>query len=160
MNALMSFYAQQNPASDPRYRYGMVRVSAQQPGWIPTDAGLVDHMFLLFGLVESLYPNFFTERMMPALAPGDYNADGLVNQADYTYWTSTIGSTNRLAADGSNSNRVDAADYVVWRQSASAGGGTQLGVPEPEIGALAVCLASLPLVGRHRRFLVRKEFAV
>ena len=90
----------------------MVRVSAQQPSWIPTDAGLVDHMFLLFGLVESLDPNFFADRMFPGLMPGDYNADGAVNQADYTYWRSTLGSLNRLAADGNNNNQVDAADYV------------------------------------------------
>ena len=132
MNTLLSFYAQQNPASDPRYRYGMVRVSAQQPGWIPSDAGLVDHMFLLFGLVESLDPNFFTDYMIPGLAPGDYNADGVVDQADYAYWRTTFAATNRLAADGSNSNQMDAADYVVWRKSlAAAGLSSSVGVPEP-----------------------------
>jgi hypothetical protein len=132
MSALVSFYNQQIPTSDPRYRYGMVRVSAQQPSWIPSDAGLVDHMFLLFGLVESLDPNFFTDYMIPALAPGDYNADGVVNQADYLYWRSTFGLTNRLAADGSNSNQIDAADYVLWRKNAGGAGlGSSASVPEP-----------------------------
>jgi hypothetical protein len=152
MNTLLSFYAQQNPASDPRYRYGMVRVSAQQPGWIPSDAGLVDHMFLLFGLVESLDPNFFTDYMIPGLAPGDYNADGVVNQADYTYWQSTFALTNRLAADGSNNNVVDAADYIVWRKhmlAASLGSGAS--VPEP--GGLVSLIGTswIFLVGRNQR---------
>ena len=35
MATLLRFYDQQDPASDPRYRYGMVRVSAEQPDWIP-----------------------------------------------------------------------------------------------------------------------------
>jgi len=152
MNTLLSFYAQQNPASDPRYRYGMVRVSAQQPTWIPSDAGLVDHMFLLFGLVESLDPNFFTDYMIPGLAPGDYNADGVVNQADYTYWRSTFAVTNRLAADGSDNNQVDAADYVVWRKNlVAAGVGSGANVPEPPGFVFLIGITGILLVGRNQR---------
>ncbi len=152
MNTLLSFYAQQNPASDPRYRYGMVRVSAQQPGWIPSDAGLVDHMFLLFGLVESLDPNFFKDYMIPGLAPGDYNADGVVDQADYMYWRSTFALTNRLAADGSNNNLVDAADYVFWRKNAVAAGlGSDVSVPEPRGLVLVIGVTGILLVGRNQR---------
>ncbi len=152
MSTLLSFYNQQIPSSDPRYRYGMVRVSAQQPTWIPTDAGLVDHMFLLFGLVESLDPNFFTNYMIQGLAPGDYNADGAVDQTDYAYWRSTFGSSSRLAADGNDDNRVDAADYVRWRMSlASAGLGSGANVPEPGRIVLLVGAAGILLLGRNQR---------
>jgi hypothetical protein len=152
MNTLLSFYNQQIPTSDPRYRYGMVRVSAQQPSWIPPDAGLVDHMFLLFGLVESLDPNFFTDYMIPGLAAGDYNADGAVNQADYTYWRSNFGSLNRLAADGSNSNQIDAADYVIWRKRVSApGSGTMVGVPEPSGYVLTLSLFGFVVLSAWRQ---------
>ena len=160
MNTLMSFYAQQNPASDPRYRYGMVRVSADQPGWIPNDAGLVDHMFLLFGLVESIDPGFFTNRMLPALMPGDYNADGAVSQSDYTYWRSTFGSANRLAADGSNSNQIDAADYVVWRKMLATNGSLLATVPEPRVGVTIAWLASLLFLRRGQRRALRQNCAV
>jgi hypothetical protein len=152
MTTLLSFYAQQNPASDPRYRYGMVRVSAQQPSWIPSDAGLVDHMFLLFGLVESLHPNFFADFMFSGLKSGDYNADGAVNQADYAYWKSNFGSLNRLAADGSNSNQIDAADYVIWRKNLPAAGlGSGVSVPEPRGLICLFGLAGMLMLGRRQR---------
>jgi hypothetical protein len=152
MNTLLSFYAQQNPASDPRYRYGMVRVSAQQPGWIPSDAGLVDHMFLLFGLVESIDPNFFTDHMFPGLMPGDYNADGMVNQADYNYWKSNFASTNRLAADGNNSNQIDAGDYIIWRKNLAASGLTAgTSVPEPKCCISILSVVGMWMLGRHQQ---------
>jgi hypothetical protein len=49
--------------------------------------------------------------------PGDYDASGIVDQADYTVWRATFGSTNSLAADGSGNGIVDLADYVVWRKN-------------------------------------------
>ena len=156
MTTLLSFYAQQNPTSNPRYRYGMVRVSAEQPNWIPLDAGLVDHMFLLFGLVESIDPNFFGARMIPALKPGDYNADGAVNQADYTYWKSNFGSINRLAADGSNSNQIDSGDFVVWRKNLIAGLGSVVSVPESMGNVFVLVLAGILILMRYKRTLVRQ----
>ena len=51
------------------------------------------------------------------LLPGDYNADGEVDAADYATWKTNFGATAGagLAADGSGNNIVDAADYTVWR---------------------------------------------
>ncbi len=143
MDTLLEYYAGQLPTSDPRYRYGLVRESAEQPNWVPFDAGLVDHLFLLFGLVESLDPEFFADRVFAPLQPGDYNADGTVDTEDYNLWRSSFRSSNRLAADGNGNGVIDAADYVIWRKNASSPGTAgATGVPEPGavvIVAVLVC---------------------
>lgn len=115
LDALLQFYAEQPPDSDPRYRYGMVRVSDEQPTWVPPDAGLVDHLFLLFGLVDSLDPGFFDERVFAPIIEGDYNSDGRVDALDYTLWRDTLGSSSRLNADGGLDGAVDASDHSIWR---------------------------------------------
>jgi hypothetical protein len=46
---------------------------------------------------------------------GDYNIDGIVNAADYVLWRESFGSTSDLRADGNRNNVVDQADYDVWR---------------------------------------------
>jgi hypothetical protein len=52
-----------------------------------------------------------------ALLQGDYNHDDKVDAADYVVWRNSLGSTSQLAADGSQNGVVDAADYVVWRNN-------------------------------------------
>src|SRR5690606_20724859 len=48
---------------------------------------------------------------------GDYNGDGRVDAADYLVWRNTLSSTDNLAADGNQSGQVDADDYLVWKQA-------------------------------------------
>jgi hypothetical protein len=50
-----------------------------------------------------------------AFLPGDYNHDDRVDAADYVVWRKTLGSTTDLIADGSGNLVVDTADYEVWR---------------------------------------------
>ena len=51
----------------------------------------------------------------PFLA-GDYNASGTVDAADYVVWRNTLGQMGHgLAADGNGNGIVDQADYNVWR---------------------------------------------
>lgn len=53
---------------------------------------------------------------------GDYNADGVVDAADYTVWRATQGDTGSgLAADGSGNGVVDEADFIVWRSNYGSG---------------------------------------
>jgi glucose/arabinose dehydrogenase len=72
------------------------------------------------------------------LLPGDYNADGSVNAADYTVWRDTLGQsvTAHSGADGDGSGVIDAGDYTLWTtnfgmsvHASSPGGGSA--VPEP-----------------------------
>jgi hypothetical protein len=69
LETLLEFIQSQPPGGDPRTRYGLTRVSAATASWWPADAGLVDHLFLLFGLVEARSPGFFRQRQSFAVAP-------------------------------------------------------------------------------------------
>ena len=48
--------------------------------------------------------------------PGDYNADGSVDAADFTTWQNTLGQVvpRYSGADGNGSRVVDRADYSIW----------------------------------------------
>ena len=50
-----------------------------------------------------------------ALLAGDYNHDDRVDAADYVVWRKALNSTTQLAADGSLNGIVDMADLTVWR---------------------------------------------
>ena len=72
------------------------------------------------------------------LLPGDFDADGNVDQDDYTKWRAGHGGTNpNPASDGNSNATFDASDYVAWRKNfgasvlAGAGSGTGAAVPEP-----------------------------
>jgi hypothetical protein len=64
-----------------------------------------------------------------AFLPGDYNHDDRVDAADYELWRASFGRSVLPfnSADGSGNGLVDAADYAVWRQ----------GFGQPAAGALA-----------------------
>ncbi len=57
-----------------------------------------------------------SEFLLAPLPPGDYNADGSVDAADYVIWRETMGRNGTgLAADGNGDGSVDDADYDLWR---------------------------------------------
>jgi len=99
----------------------------------------------------------FDELLSPTLLLGDYNADQVVDAADYAVWRQTLGQTVEAgtAADGDRSGLIDAGDYQIWRTHFGEKGptaplaGTRR-VPEPAslgLGAMAL----VALVGASRR---------
>lgn len=125
IDSLLEFAADRPPESDARYRYGQPRVSGIMPSWIPFDAGLVDHTFLMFGLAESLDPLFFAQRR--AFQPdndGDGRADAFDNcpgawnphqtdSDDDGVGDACACHTPRSDADGDGD--VDLLDLAAWQ---------------------------------------------
>jgi GH35 family endo-1,4-beta-xylanase len=79
------------------------------------------------------------------VAPGDYNADGHVDSADYVVWRKTFGSADDLRADGNANRVIDDGDYDVWRShfGATYNLGSGLGSAVPEPTSMMLCLLGL-----------------
>jgi hypothetical protein len=97
--------------------------------------------------------------MIPVVGPtlaGDFNADGVVNAADYTVYRDNLGTTFNLGGNGNESGAsagvVDAADYALWTANygATAGGSSLQAVPEP-VGVMLVGAGLAMTLGFNRR---------
>jgi hypothetical protein len=61
------------------------------------------------------FDNLKIERPSDGL-PGDYNGNGAVDAADYVLWRDTLDQSGAgLPADGNGNNMIDMGDYTVWR---------------------------------------------
>ena len=87
----------------------------------------------------------FVSGDLPTIGAGDYNADGMVDAADYVVWRDGLGTTYTLA------------DYAVWKANfgiGASGSGTGAAVPEPTALALllgTMLAGSLVRVGRIQK---------
>ncbi len=94
LDTLLEFVQDQPPGGDPRTRYGLTRVSSGNANWWPADAGLVDHLFLMFGLVEARSPGFFRQRQSFEPAPPKlavWRADGTDDRVTISWTPKTVG---------------------------------------------------------------------
>jgi hypothetical protein len=97
---------------------------------------------------------------LPSAAMGDFNADGMVDIADYLVWRKTMDQTGTLlAADGNGNGSVDAGDYNVWQahfgEMVGSGGASgtsqsQSAVPEPSAAALMFIAAAVTVASTQR----------
>jgi hypothetical protein len=119
---------------------------------IPEFIGLAKNLISLgstgFALATTTDKVFIIPRI-----PGDFDANGMVDVADFILWEAGYGSTTTLIADANRDKVVDAADCVIWRDnlgvtlfgSQGAGLSSQPPVPEPATGILLfVAVVSLP----------------
>jgi GH35 family endo-1,4-beta-xylanase len=51
------------------------------------------------------------------VAPGDYDGNGLVDAADYVVWRDTLGSSVDFRADGNGDRLIDQNDYAIWKST-------------------------------------------
>ncbi len=74
---------------------------------------------------------------------GDYNANHVVDAADYVLWRATLGASvaAHSGADGDGSGKVDAADYGVWRSNFGLTGGAGAS-SSPDVDLIAASPAS------------------
>lgn len=57
------------------------------------------------------------QQYSPNYSNGDYNNNGIVDAADYVLWRNTMGNSVNpgIGADGDASGIIDAGDYTIWR---------------------------------------------
>jgi virginiamycin B lyase len=65
---------------------------------------------------ESAADRLVVIRQLPDILLGDYNNSGVVDAADYIVWRDTLDQSGaELAADGNANGQIDSGDYDVWR---------------------------------------------
>lgn len=101
--------------------------------------------------IVSALDDLYTSGYPVNFLAGDFDRNGVVNEADFTLWQSDFGKTVDIAgsrADGNSDRVIDAADYTVWRDALAAGSAA---IPEPG-AAVLVSLALTTAHFRRRRF--------
>jgi hypothetical protein len=83
---------------------------------------------------------------------GDYNQDGQVDAADYVVWRDSLGSTEFLAADGNGNSVIDAEDYTVWQRNFGTAPASRVlhPVPEPPSGWIGAAAALMASITSAR----------
>jgi hypothetical protein len=92
-----------------------------------------------------------------ATLASDYNGNGVVDAADYVVWRDTLGSTADLTADGNNNGVVDAADFNLWRNQFGnlLAGGASSAASAPEPRAVLQLVTATAFLALSRRRCVR-----
>jgi len=105
--------------------FDLADASSYNPAFISTSGGLSQALNALFDALHdgTAYVNIHTTaygggeiRGFLFQVPGDYNDNGVVDAADYVIWRNTQANIGEgLAADSNNDNVIDDLDYAEWR---------------------------------------------
>jgi hypothetical protein len=108
------------------------------------------------GTATIYYDNF--QLMNRRTFEGDFNADGVIDAADYTIWRDTLSSTGDLRADSNGDGVVGPADYAIWlanygafSSGENASSSQAPAVPEPTALALVAFWAIAQVTRQSRR---------
>ena len=84
--------------------------------------------------------------LLGGLLAGDYNADGMVDAADYSVWRDNVGKPADTLPNDPTGEAIGTAQYNTWRANYSASlcidpcTAENVAVPEPSAGLLAAVL--------------------
>ncbi len=100
-----------------------------------------------------LFDETFQPNLMAPI-PGDYNRNDAVDAADYVVWRNSLGqSGSGLPADGNPNNIIDAEDYDVWKTQFGQPASPGFSSAQRELLAVPEPRALIPLVMAGLRWL-------
>lgn len=118
----------------------------------PEFFGVVDDDLIGGGQTQIMVPDdvtFVFEQLT-----GDYNADGVVDTADYTAWRDAFGMPTGTLPNDPSGQAIGTSQYDTWRAHfgetvGSAGGMTALAIPEPITASLLAVAVGLTLASNR-----------
>jgi serralysin len=146
-----------NPASDTVSLASGFTIDSRTFTALPTD-GVTSRHFPANTLATNSPTNFAggmgsVNLAAPAGPTGDYNGNGAVDAADYVVWRNTLNQTLSAGtgADGSGNGTIDNADYNFWRARFGTAPGSGSASGVPEPATAALTFVVVGLLGLHSR---------
>lgn len=92
-------------------------LNADDPNFIPSTGQTDQRGGSYQRVVGQLDMGAYEAQALPTTTPGDFNADGRVDAADYSLWRDNLGRSVAplTAGDATGDGLVDQADYRTWR---------------------------------------------